>query len=199
MPLYSVALRMARESGGIGLYKWSNVFHAVAANATGAALAGLIAWTENLIGACRNDVYCYEVYATDVVAPNSAPTPGTSDFATELVPAGQQRGTIAPPSTEQALYWPDVCVNVELTVPSSRPDRKYWRPGLREFDFSAQGQLNSPALVTAINAAFTQLVIAETFVSGDAESFSGARLTKAGIRRLGRQSRFDVPPPPPVG
>lgn len=198
MPFYAVALRQARESNGVGLYRWSNVFYINAPDAFTAAVQGNNLWVDHLRNAARTDVYCYEVYATDASVPNSGPTPLTADYATTSIGGGFQRGNLAIGALGDA-YWPDLCINVELQVVSSRPDRKYWRPGLREGDFNGQGQYVNAVLTQAIEEAFTGAVAATDIRSGDNELFGFASVSKAGVRRLGRTSRMDVPPPPAQG
>lgn len=195
MPLYAAALRQARSLGGAGVYKWSNVIYLFTSSAAAAAAELASGWIDYLRPAFRDDVYCYEVYATDVLPPNAGPTPGTVDFAVVGVPAGQQRGTI-PSNTSGDAYWPDVCLNLEMRVFSSRPDRKYLRPGLRENDFDAQGRFDNAGLAAGLNTAFSSLIAELSVRSSDNETIQSVAITKAGIRRLGRQSRFDVPPPP---
>lgn len=190
MAIYSVSFRQARERSGVVLYKWSNVFYLDTPSAIAAAAAGVGAWISTLRLAVRQDVFCYEVYATDFVE-------ATQDFATQAVPEGQQRGTLAEVAGE--VYWPDIALNVEMLVPGQRPDRKYWRPGLAESDF-VNGVYANPSLTGDIEDAFNALISAASSL-GDRQgnSFTSASVSRAGVRRLGRLSRFDLPTPPAEG
>lgn len=190
MAIFAVSVRQARERGGVVLYKWSNVFKLDSPSALAAAAAGVGAWVGFLRNAVRQDVFCYEVYATDEL-------PATQSFATQSVPEGQQRGTITEDIGQ--AYWPDICLNVELLVEAQRPDRKYWRPGLTENDF-VDGIYINPTLTAAIEAAFNGMIgAASALGDGQGNEFLSASVSKAGVRRLGRLSRFDLPTPPAEG
>lgn len=190
MPIYIVDFSQARERGGQVLFKWGNTFKINSPSAIAAAAAGVGMWVAYLRGAVRADVFCYEVYASDQI-------PGTQDFATQVVPEGQQRGTLAESGDEP--YWPDVALNVELLVPGQRPDRKYWRPGLTEADF-VNGVFTSPTLTAAVEAAFNAAIAAaSSLVDGQGNNFTAATATRVGNRRLGKLARFDLPTPPPEG
>lgn len=197
MALFKVAIRQALAPALVTIRKWSNTFQLNASNGTEAAEFGIDLWENYLRNAVRTMVFAYEVYATDV-GPDGAGTPGTQNFASLPVPQASQRGTIAWNSATESLYWRDVCLQVELMVPNSRPDRKYWRPGLVESDFDQNGTWSSGGLVTAIEDRFNTITTLGLVLDGDGSTFSGAQVSKVGSRRLGRESGFDLPPAPPL-
>lgn len=199
MALYAVSLRQARERGGVPLYKWSNRFYTEADSSFVAASRGVAWWATYLRNAARTDVWCYQVYATDVAPPNAGGTPTTSDFTILPVSQGDARGNLSTQSTEPGAYWRDLSLVVELRVPNSRPDRKFWRPGFMESDFNFSGVFENILLLSAVFSSFNNLLQTGELRSGDGEFITSVTPRRATTRRLGRLAFYDLPSPPPVG
>lgn len=187
MPLYRVSWRQAHDNTFINRRKWSNVLYLFAATSVEAAAAGVVGW--NILRAGQtNNVFCYEVNATDLTA-------GTDDFTTQAVPAANQRGSAPPNSGER--YLPKVCMAVTLLVPGSRPSRKFWRVDLHETDISEGVTLN-PALVTTVTNAWNNFISIGDgqWVDPDGQELAGVGTVRLTTRQFGRESAVDVPAPP---
>lgn len=191
MPRYQVSFRQAHDNTFPTRRKWSNVLFLDAASSIAAAAAGVGVWLETLRNAQHNTIFCYEVYATDM-------DPATDDYTVQSVPPGQQRGTLALTGGER--YLPKVCMAVTLSVPGSRPSRKFWRVDLYEGDIN-EGRILNPALVTAATTAFNTLVADDPgfWKDVDGQAITGVRKVTLTTREFGRESTVDVPEPPPVG
>lgn len=191
MALFFVQLRQAIEIGGSTLYKWSNIFYADVGDVSDAASVGVSLWTNALRNAARTDVYCYQVYARDVLS-------GTDIFTTVNVPQGSQRGTLTPPVSQP--YFRSAVVTVTIPVALSRPSRKFWRPGLREADVIDGTDLDT-SLAGDLQAAFDLVFNTGniTWRDPDGELLSGPVTLKLGSRRLGDESTADLPIAPPRG
>ena len=191
MPLYEVSFRQAHDATFATRRKWSNVLHVTAATSVAAAAAGVVAWEAYLRNMQNTTIFCYEVYATDK-------TVGTDDYAIQPVPQSVQRGTIVPAGGEH--YLPKVCNAVTLTVPGSRPSRKFWRMDLREGDIS-EGTGFNPNYVAGINAAIAAMIAADPglWQDPDGQAVTAVQKVTLTTREFGRESTVDVPLPPPVG
>lgn len=192
MARYATYLRMASDIVGQPARKWSNVFFMEAVSPLAAAFFTASAWAENLRTCCRERVYAYEVYATDL-------TPGTDAFSVVGISPGEQRGLLTTPIGEEP-YMPKTCLAVTLGVSGGRPSRKFWRPGIYEGDI-VNGVGVNPALVTLINTAFTNMIdsLGSVFVDPDGQNVFSVSRIRLTTREFGRESQTDVPLPPPLG
>ncbi len=191
MALFFIQLRQAIEIGGAVLYKWSNTFYADVGDVNDAASVGVALWTNALRNAAREDVFCYQVYARDVLL-------GTDVFTTVNVAQGSQRGSLIAPISEP--YFRSAVVTVTIPVAQSRPSRKFWRPGLREADVIDGVALDS-TLTTALQTAFDGVFNTGniTWRDPDNELLSGPVTLRLGSRRLGDEATADLPVAPPRG
>lgn len=191
MALYKVSWRKSWDTANIARRKWSTTIYIEAASSVAAAAAGVGMWVSFLRQACRNTVFCYEVYATDLV-------PGTSDYTVQGVPAGSQRGTLALTGLGEP-YLPKACISVTIPVTGSRPSRKFWRPGLFEADV-----VNGEGLLTTIGDVVkaqwdAALAAASSLRDPDNELLTANVTVRLTTREFGRESTNLPPEPPPVG
>lgn len=172
--------------------KWTNTYYVEAANPTAAAAAVAVGWTAHLRNAAYRSVFAYEVYATDLAE-------GTELYAVVGIPTGQQRGTLNAPA-DQEEYLTKACAAVTLTVPDSRPSRKFWRPGFYEGGI-VDGVSIFPSIVTAIREAFEDFIDAfeGQLRDPDGQAITGVGTIKLTTREFGRTAGSDLPEPPPVG
>lgn len=183
MALFRVVVRKA-ISGSSGLnYKWSNVYYDEAADANTAADHGLGIWNRERPFHNTN-VYCYEVYASDLV-------PNTVNFVQKPPIAAQQYGQYASTGEWYASF---ACVRVDLLVAASRASRKFYHLPLVEADV-VNGSALAAATITAITTGMDQIVAIASL-----RDESGNNITdwvNHGItsRRLGRQAFHDIPQP----
>lgn len=192
MALYRVEMRFASDFPGQAARKWRNTYYHEAPSAVSSASAFVVSWTAFLRPAVRDRVYCYEVYATDL-------TPATADFAVVAVPAANQRGA-KPTAGLGEPYLPKACIAVTLSVPGSRPSRKFFRPGLMEQDV-VNGVSVGTGFVDDVVNAFNEFVsdLAPLLVDPDAQEITGVQKTTLTTRNFGREAGVDVPLPPPLG
>lgn len=190
MTLFRLSLRQARVLGTSVDYKWATTFYYDTSDALTAAEDGVQMWVDYLRDAARDDVFAYEVYATDLA-------PATDNFAVVPVPAANAYGTLD--SANDSHYHRDICIAVTLAVAASRPSRKFWRPGLGEADFGVDGHLNAPALVSAIGDAFAALLGFYTGLKDpDGQDFLGGVNMKESNRRIRKSQFVDLPALPAV-
>lgn len=191
IPFFRVSLRLATDQPGQPFRKWSNTFYVEAANPVAAAAAGVGAWTGFLRGAARERVYCYQVYATDLLA-------NTDNYQVQNVDQAFQRGSLATPGTEP--YQPKTCLSVTIPVDQSRPSRKFWRPGLYEGDVSNGVTINS-TLADTIADAFNNLIANSEglWLDPDRQQWLAPVQLRLTTREFGREATADVPIPPPLG
>jgi hypothetical protein len=172
----------------VGFRKWRTTFYLDTGTAEAAANQLIDDWTNTLRNHVRESVYAYQVYATDLL-------PVTADYAIIPIDEGFQRGNVPTPSE---LYGIEYCLAVNLTVPASRPSRKFWRAGYCESDYS-DGVFNNATLASDIADDFNTIISSGLYRDVDGESWTSVLVVKPSIRRLGRTAAFDVPVPPPVG
>jgi hypothetical protein len=191
MPLYKTALRMAHDASWPQRRKWSTTFFVNTSAATVAAASMVGAWIAYLHLAARDNIFAYEVYATDL-------NPATEDFAVQPIPSSDQRGSIGGGTSQP--YLAKACVNQRLNVLSSRPSFKFWRPGLLEEDV-LNGVDVGPAMLTAISTAFSAMIedFEGSLVDPDGQVLSSPGKQTLTTREFGRYAGNDLPLPPPVG
>lgn len=187
MALYRVAWRLAHDVTWPARRKWTTTAFVDAASAIMAGAAAAAAWTAYLRAATFDTVFCYEVYASDMV-------PGTDNYYTQSITPGSQRGTIASSGMGEP-YLLKACVTTSLNVTGSRPSRKFWRPGLYELAV-VNGVGITTALDTAIRNAWAGLCSDETFVDPDGQLYNSVGTLRLGTREFGRYAGNDVPSPP---
>lgn len=189
MTLFRTELRMAITlDNSTGFKKWRTTFYLNKSTAVAAAQQLRDDWIGILGDACRDRVYAYQVYATDMVE-------GTSNFHLQSILPEDQRGHIPTPDE---LYAVENCLAVGITVPASRPSRKFWRAGYCESDYT-QGVYSNSTFSTLISGKFDDLCGTGQYVDIDGQDWISTLVVKASLRVLGRTSRFDVPNPPPAG
>lgn len=189
MALYKLAWRFAHDVTWPNRRKWSTTAYVDAPSAVAAAAAGVVGWTQLLRGGVNNTIFCYQVYATDL-------SPDTDNYVVQEIPDGSRRGTRNPADGEK--YLTKAVATVEVLVAGSRPSRKFWRVGLTEGEVT-NGTTLSPAVVSAVTAAFQNLVGEETFCDPDGQLYTGVGRITLGTREFGRTAGADVPEPPAVG
>lgn len=192
MTLYRVALRLAFDSTFPLPRKWSTTFFVEAANAVAAASVGALGWEGPLRQAAKSFVFCYDVYATDL-------NPGTTDYANVAPALSLQRGAVAPATAE--LYLDKFCAAVTITVPLSRPSRKFWRYGFEEAEVSQAGRTISPAVITLIRDAWNDFIDINPGLlrDEDGQAYTQVANVRATTREFGRESTNLVPQGPPLG
>lgn len=190
MALFRVSLRQG-HGGTTATYKWSNIFYVNMPDALSAALWGVSLWGSYLRFAAKTQVWCYQTYATDLV-------PGTDNFAVASPDPEFQRGTIVQDISDE--YHPNIALAVTLVVPSSRPSRKFWRPGLQEVDI-INGTAVEAGLVSTIGSQFAQAILNldPPMLDPDSQQISNLGTIKLTTRRLGREAFSELPTPPPLG
>lgn len=188
MGLFVVSLRQAMERGSTPYRKWSNTFFVETETAEAAASLVNDGWVNILRNHVREHVYAYQVYATDMLV-------ATSEYIVEAIDPAFQRGVVSRPDE---IYTPENCVAVSITVPASRPSRKFWRPGLTEADFG-NGVFDNTTLLGQIISDFNDLIASGPFRDVDGQNWISVLGVKQSIRRLGRTAPFDVPAGPALG
>jgi hypothetical protein len=183
MSLFRVVVRKA-ISGSSGLnYKWSNVYYDEAADVSTAADHGIGIWNRE-----RNfhntNVYCYEIYASDLV-------PGTVNFVQKKPIAAQQYGQYGSTGEWYASF---ACVRVDLLVPASRASRKFFHLPLVEADVNNGASLVSSA-ITAITTGMDLIVAITSLRDESGNNITGWVNHGITSRRLGRQAFHDIPQP----
>jgi hypothetical protein len=187
MTLYRLELRQAIYSGNTVRRKWRNTFFAERDSVDDALIVAQAIWS-NLRQQTRANVFCYEIYATDL-------NPGTSDYRVITVPNEEQTGLL---SATPDLWDINVCWALSLNVGSSRPSRKYIRPGLAEGDFSGGNFTNFGWLSDYVNMVKLMLELIPPLRDESGNPFSGTASIKLSNRRLGRTSPLNLPPHPGV-
>lgn len=192
MAIFRTVLRMASDIVDQVQRKWGPTFYVEAASPTAAATALAVGWADSLRQTCRERVYAYEVYATDLA-------PLTDNYTVVSIAQGSQRGALVTPAPAEP-YLPKVCVAVTLLVENSRPSRKFWRPGLYEVDITNGVTVAAP-LLASIRDNFS--IFVESFngflVDPDGQPITGVGPLRLTTREYGRESTVDVPTPPPLG
>lgn len=193
MALYDVVLRLATDQPGIPARRWSNRFILDSDSAFSAAAAIRAQWIGKLRNGVRERVYAYEVYATDT---NTT----TDNFTTLPILPGDQRGTLANPVGGLEPYLPKACMAVTLNVASSRPSRKFWRPGFLEADITNGVSVN-PDLVELTTNLFEGVIqdLFGAWVDPDSQEIASVGRIRLTTREFGREATADVPAPPPLG
>ena len=183
MALFRVTIRKA-ISGSSGLnYKWSNVYYDEAPDASTAADHGLGIWNRERPFHNTN-VYCYEVYASDLV-------PGTVNFVQKRPTAAQQYGQYGSTGEWYASF---ACVRIDLLVPLSRASRKFYHVPLVEADV-VNGASFVPALITALTTGLDQIIAVASLRDESGNNVIGWVNHGITSRRLGRQAFHDIPQP----
>ena len=185
MPTFKVELRQAMERDGVPFRKWRNTFFVLGTNVGDAASRVKNDWETILRLAVRGHVYAYQVYATDL-------DPDSSLFSLQAIDTAFQRGDLG---VGDEIYVPEECLAVTIGVSSSRPSRKFWRPGLIEGDFTKAVYSNS-TLTTATITAFAALIATESYVDPQSEPWTEVLSVKQSNRELGRTAPFEVPAGP---
>jgi hypothetical protein len=192
MPIFRAQFRQALGIAGFSTrYKWSNILYGEYADVVTAAENMAAWWSAYLRPGARPQVFCYEVYVTDL-------DPATTEYQLVSIPAGDQRGTASAGAGD--FYEKDICLSVAMNVSTGRPSRKFWRPALREDDFNGFGELDSATLTTAVAGAFSELIAGSAALCDESgHQYVGVGAIKQTIRRLGRQSGFGLPTAPAFG
>lgn len=189
MTLFRVELRKAITlDNSTGYRKWRNTFYVDTTTPILACTQVHDGWKNILRDCVRDKVYAYQVYATDML-------PSTSNYHIMAIEEGFQRGNI---TTPDELYAVDNCLAVNITVPVSRPSRKFWRAGYCESDYN-QGVFSNTTFINLINTKFDDLIGSFEFRDIDGQLWVSTLITKPSLRTMGKTTRFDVPNPPPVG
>lgn len=190
-PFFRASLRLASDLPGQPPRKWSNTFYCEAPNAAAACALIVAGWVNYLAATCRERVYAYQVYATDLL-------PGTDSFFVQNIPSGQQRGTL--PALSSDPYLPKACVSITIPVGASRPSRKFWRPGLYEGDVINGVSINT-TLADFIYEGWNDFIVnAEgALLDPDRQPWEANPQLRLTTREFGREATADVPIPPPLG
>jgi hypothetical protein len=193
MAIYRTSLRMAHDATWNQRKRWTTTFHVQASTAAIAAQSVADAWDTWLRDGTSSIVFAYEVYATDLLA-------ATSDYEVVPIPAGVQRGKVVGSTATSERYLGKACATVTLSVPGSRPSRKFWRFGFTEADVVGGTDLTGP-VQTAIGNAFGNFITAMSgaLVDPDGQPITSVRSVKFSTRNFGRQAGSDLPLPPAVG
>lgn len=188
--MFKISLRMACDVGFARPKKWSTTLYGDRVDANSAAQFGRDCWISYLRAAARENVFCYEVYASSLTSIDDT-------FATVPVPEASQRGSVVPPAGEPMPI--EHCLAVPLLVANSRPDRKFWRVPLFQSEV-VDGEFTGATIADIVQGRFNAMIAAATDLkSQDGEPLSSAGEPRASYRRLGRQAGFNVPLGPPGG
>lgn len=180
MPIFRISIQCAINELTAS-YKWSNTWYVSRADRFEAASAA-VGMASFYPQALWEDAFVYNVYVSDMI-------PNTTNY--ENIPigtegVGQITGLYGEP------YHPFICTRVDLTVPGSRPSRKFWRTPLFE-GMVSNGRLIAPEIAAAISAAMADMTTVSGLCDVDGEGITGHLVKGVTSRRLGRQAFFDVP------
>ena len=190
--IYRVSIRCAHDTTWAQRRKWSYSFFYESGSSEQAANVFSLTWTEFLRNGHSETVFAYEVFATSVTA-------GDDLFTTLPIPEGQSRGAV-PINGRGEQYLPKAVLSLPLTVPNSRPSRKYARPGFYETDI-INGVAVAPSFLFTIRSAWADALedLAGSLVDPDGQLITGLGVGRLTTREFGRTAGNDVPTPPPLG
>ena len=188
MTLFRTELRFATDPAGTPYRKWRTTFYIDTSSTEAAASALGDSWINTLRSCVRDRVYAYQVYATDL-------DPESAIYSLIPIDPAFQRGDL---STTTDMYNFDICLAVAISVPASRPSRKFWRPGLMESDMT-NGIFTNTALADLTTDAFNTIIEEGIYRDIDGDFWQAVLTIKQSNREMGRLAAFDVPAGPPLG